>query len=56
MKPVNCVETIAILVCTEMSNNSFKNEIADKLTTCVTYLSVYKQMTDIKLLQLHSNT
>ena len=31
MKWFNCVETIAILVCNQISSNSFKNEIIDKL-------------------------
>ena len=33
MKPFNCVETIAILMCKQMSSNSFENEITYKVFT-----------------------
>ena len=51
-----CVETIAILMCQQISSNSFKNEITDKLiSNMYIYLNVCKQMTDDNLLLLHSN-
>ena len=56
LKPFNYVETIAILVCKQISFNSFKNEITDKTNLLHIYLNVYKQMIDVKLLLLHSNT
>ena len=53
----NCIE---IIVCKQISYNSFKNEITNKLFTYKSYLdihlNVYKQMTDAKLLLFHSNT
>ena len=53
------VETIAMLVCNQISSNTFKNEIT-KLFTYKSYMYIHftvcKQMTDAKLLMLHSNT
>ena len=44
----------------KIRSNSFKNELTDKLFTYKSYMyinsNVSKQMTDIKLLLLHSNT
>ena len=31
MKASNCVESIAILVCKQISSNSFKNKITDEV-------------------------
>ena len=45
-------------MCKQISSKSFKNEITYKLFTykyMYILLNVCKQMTDIKLLQLHSN-
>ena len=39
-KPFNCVETIAILVRIQISSNSFKNEITDKLFTYKWYTCI----------------
>ena len=51
-----CVETVAML----MNSNSFKNEITNKLFTYKLYMYIYltvcKQMTNVKLLLLQSNT
>ena len=53
-KPFNCVQTIAI------HSYSFENKITYKLLTYKSYmynrLTECKQMTDDKLLMLHSNT
>ena len=56
MKPFNCVETIAMLECKQISSNSFKNEITFKLFN-YTYIdiNVCKEITDISLLLLHRN-
>ena len=47
-------------MCKQNSSDSFKNEINYKLFPYKLYmyirLNVYKQMTDVKLLFLHSNT
>ena len=47
-------------MCKQISFNSFKNEIICKLFTKKSYMYIYldvcKQMTDVKLLQLYSNT
>ena len=55
-----CVEIIAILLCRQISSNSFKNEITYKLFTYKSvlhiHLNVYKQITDVKLLVLKRNT
>ena len=60
MEPFNYVETKTIPVCKQISYNSFKNQITYKLVTyksfMYTYLNVCKQMTDVKLFLLHSNT
>ena len=34
------VETIAILLCKQISFNSFKNEITDKLISCMSCISI----------------
>ena len=51
---------IAILVCKQINSNSFKNEITYKLLIYKAYmyihLNVCIQMTDVKLLLLHSYT
>ena len=43
-----------------MSSNPFKNEITSKLLTHKSYMYIHlnecKQMTDVKLLLLHSNS
>ena len=51
MKPFNCAKTIAILVCKQISCNSFKNQISDKLISYISYiyLNVCKEITDVKL-------
>ena len=58
LKLFNCLETIAILVRKQVSSNSFKDEITDKLILYVMYdyLNVCKQMTGAKLFVLHCNT
>ena len=46
-------------MCKQISSNPFKNEITKKLIVLYImyiYLNVCKQMTDIQLLLLHSNT
>ena len=47
-------------MCKQISYNSFKNEIIYKLFTNKSYMYIYlngrKQMTDVKLLLLPSNT
>ena len=62
-KQTNNVETIAILVCKQISSYSFKNKITNKLFTYIhlnyeiytyIYLNVCKQMI-VKLFMLHSN-
>ena len=35
----SCVETVAILVFKQMSSNSFKNEITNKLISCISGIS-----------------
>ena len=44
----------------QISSSSFKNEIIDKLFTYKSCMYIHsnecKQMTNVKLLQLHSNT
>ena len=59
LKPFNCMETIATVQYKQISSNSFKNEITDKLFTYKSYMYIYlnvrKQMTHIRLLLLHSN-
>ena len=49
-----------MLVCKQISCNAFKNEITYKLFTDKSYkyiyLNVCKQITNVKLLLLHSNT
>ena len=56
---LNNLETVAILVCKQDSSNSFKNEITNKLFPYESYmyihLNVGKEITDVKLLLLHSN-
>ena len=42
-------------MCKQISSDSFKNEITDKHIMYI-YLNVSKQMTDVKLSLLHSNT
>ena len=60
MESLNFVEIIAILVCKQISFNSFKNEITYNLFIYKSYmyiiLNVCKQMTDIKFLLLHINS
>ena len=50
----NSIKTIGILMCKQISSNSFKNKIAFKLFTYISYrhihLIVCKQMTDVTLL------
>ena len=50
-------ETIAVLVCKQISSNSFKNEINYKLFSYKSYMHIHlnmcKQMTDVELLLLH---
>ena len=48
---------MAILVCKQISCNSFKNEITDKLILNIiyVYLDVRKLMTDVNLWLLYSN-
>ena len=47
-------------MCKEISSNVFENEMTNKLFTFKSYLyihlNVYKQITDVKLLLLYSNT
>ena len=43
------------LVSEQINSNSFKDKINDKLIMYI-YLNVCKQMTDVKLLILYSNT
>ena len=54
MEQFNCVETTAILVCKQISSNSFKNEITNNLLY-IMYISlnICKQMTNVKSLLLH---
>ena len=51
---------MAIQLCKQISCNSFKNKITYKFFSYKSYmyihLDVWKQMTDAKLLLLHSNT
>ena len=51
---------MAVIVCKVICSNSFKNEITYKLFTYKSYMYIYlnvcKQMADVKLLLLHSNT
>ena len=57
MKPFNCVEIIAILVYKQIRCNLSKNKITNKLISYISCMpNVCKQMTDAKLLLLHSNT
>ena len=58
MKPFNCIESIGLLVCKQISSNSFKNEIIDKLIRHIMYIDLNecKQMTDVKLLLSHIKT
>ena len=46
---------MAILVCKQIISTSFKNEITYKPYMYI-HLNVCKQMTDVKLLLLHSNS
>ena len=43
-------------MCKQISSNSFKNKITNKLIWHITYiyLNVCKQMTEVKLLLLHT--
>ena len=54
------METRVIQLCKQISRNSLKNEIINKLIPKKSYMYIYlnvcKQMTDIKLLLFHSNT
>ena len=45
-------------MCEQISSNLYKNEITAKLILHIMYiyLNVCKQMTDVKLLLIHSNT
>ena len=47
-------------MCKQLNSNSFKNEIPNKLFTYKSYMYIHlnmcKQMTDVKLLLLNSNT
>ena len=47
-------------MCRQISSDSFKNEITYQLfiykSYMYVYLNVFKQMTDVELLLLHSNT
>ena len=47
-------------MCKEITSYSFKNEFTNKLfpykSYMYIYLNVFKQITDVKLLLLHSNT
>ena len=40
LKPFNCVKTIAKLVCKQISSNTFKNEITDKLISNISYITI----------------
>ena len=57
-QPFNWFETITILESTQISSNSFENEITDKLFPYKSYihLNVWEQVPSVKLLLLHSNT
>ena len=48
-----CVKTIAILLCEQISSNSFENKITHELFTykslMYNHLTVCKQMTDVKI-------
>ena len=53
------VETIAVLVCNQISSNSFKKEITYIIFTYksdIFYINACKQMTNVKLLLLHRKT
>ena len=44
-------------MCKKINSNSFRNEITNELNSYMyIYLAACKQMTDVKLLLLHSNT
>ena len=49
-----------MLMCNQISSNSFKNKITNKLFNYKSYMHIHsnvcKQMTGVKLLLLHSNT
>ena len=59
IETINCLETITILVWRQISPNLSKNETAKiySLTNHMyIHLNLYKEMTDVKLLLLRSNT
>ena len=60
LKSFNCVETRVILLYKQISSNSFKNKFTYKLFTYKSYmyshLNKCEQMTDVKLLLVHSST
>ena len=46
LQPSNLVETIAILVCKQISSHPFKNEITDKLISYISCISIYMYATN----------
>ena len=40
-KPFNCIQTVAIIMCKQISSNSFKNKMTNKLFNYKSYIYIY---------------